>query len=70
LIKQLRNEISELHKKEDENKRLLNQIERERKSLIEPYKQLEQEIKKYQEDLKTQEKIIEEKKKIKAEIDR
>ncbi len=70
MIKQLRNEISELHKKEDENKRLLNQIERERKSLIEPYKQLEQEIKKYQEDLKTQEKIIEEKKKIKAEIDR
>lgn len=47
-----------MHKKEDENKRLLNQIERERKSLIEPYKQLEQEIKKYQEDLRTQEKII------------
>jgi hypothetical protein len=31
LIKQLRNEISGLLKKEDDNKRLLNQIERERK---------------------------------------
>ena len=38
--------------------------------MIEPYKVLEQEIKKYQEDLRTQEKIIEEKKKIKAEIDK
>ena len=40
LIRQLRNEISGLHKREDENKRLLNQIERERKELIEPLKQL------------------------------
>lgn len=40
LIRQLRNQISGLHKKEDENKRLLNQIERERKELIEPLKQL------------------------------
>jgi hypothetical protein len=34
LIKQLKNEIKELHKKEDENKRLLGQIEKERKELV------------------------------------
>lgn len=70
LIKQLKNEIKELHKKEDENKRLLAQIEKERKELVEPYELLKLEIKKYREDLLEQEKIIKEKTKIKAEIDR
>lgn len=70
LIKQLRNEISGLHKKEEENKRLLNQIERERKELMEPLKLLEVEIKKLQEDLRTQENIINDKDRIKANIDR
>jgi growth arrest-specific protein 8 len=69
LIKTLRNEITALHKKEDEDKRLLNQIERERKELTEPYKQLEIDIKRYQEDIKKQDAIINEKKKIKADID-
>ena len=58
-----------MHKKEDEDKRLLNQIERERKELTEPYKQLEIDIKRFQEDIKKQDAIISEKKKIKADID-
>ena len=58
-----------MHKKEDEDKRLLNQIERERKELTEPYKQLEIDIKRFQEDIKKQDAIINEKKKIKADID-
>jgi hypothetical protein len=70
LIKQLKNEIKELHKKEDENKRLLGQIEKERKELVEPYEQLKLEIHKYREDLLEQDKIIKEKTKIKQEIDR
>jgi len=37
LIKQLKNEIKALHKKEDENRRLLAQIEKERRELKEPY---------------------------------
>jgi len=40
-----------LHQKEDKNKRLLAQIEKERKELVEPYELLKQEIKKYREDL-------------------
>lgn len=70
LIKQLKNEIKELHKKEDENKRLLAQIEKERRERVEPYEQLKLEIKKYREDLLEQEKIIKEKTKIKSEIDK
>jgi len=49
---------------------LLAQIERERKELVEPYEQLKLEIKKYREDLLEQEKIIDEKKNIKASIDK
>ena len=70
LIRQLKNEIKALHQKEDENKRLLAQIERERKELVEPYEQLKLEIKRYREDLLEQEKIIDEKKKIKGDIDK
>ena len=70
LIKQLKNEIKALHQKEDENKRLLSQIERERRELVEPYEQLKLEIKKYREDLLEQENIIKEKQKIKRDIDK
>ena len=49
---------------------MLAQIERERKELVEPYEQLKLEIKKYREDLLEQEKIIDEKKNIKASIDK
>lgn len=70
LIRQLKNEIKALHLKEDENKRLLAQIERERKELVEPYEQLKLEIKRYREDLLEQDKIIDEKKKIKGDIDK
>lgn len=48
----------------------MNQIERERKDLMEPLKQLEVEIKKLQEDLRAQDGIIKEKTKIKSNIDR
>lgn len=49
---------------------MLGQIERERKELVEPYEQLKMEIKKYREDLLEQDKIINEKKNIKAAIDK
>ena len=45
------------------------QIEKERRELVEPYEQLKLEIKKYQQDLLEQDKIIKEKTRIKKQID-
>jgi hypothetical protein len=68
-IKQLRIDISDLQQKEENERKKLNAIERERRELQEPQKQLEQDIRKLEEDEKVQAQIMEEKEAIKAEID-
>ena len=54
LIKDLRNEISELYNAGEKDKKTLQKVERERRELLEPYKALEIEIKKLEEDIKKQ----------------
>ena len=69
LIKQLKNEINEHQKKEDADRKLLQQIEREQKDLAEPLKQLIEEIKQLQKQLEEQKKIIEQKENLKKKIE-
>lgn len=69
LIKELKNKINEHQKKEDQDKKLLQQIEKENKELSEPLNQLEIEIKQLEEELKEQNKIIDQKEALKKTID-
>jgi Membrane-bound metallopeptidase len=69
LIKQLKNQINQLQKDDDRDKKLLAQIEAENKKLQDPLKALVEEIKALHEEKKQYEELLEAKEKIKADIE-
>jgi hypothetical protein len=68
LIKQLKNEINQHQGNEENDKKLLQQIEREQHQLKNPLERLKKDIDQYEREYKEQEKVIEEKQRLKQTI--